>query len=291
LIEGQETQMLPQFLPGAEYLETLDIEVLRSPLRVDRVYRVLYRKQKHILHLEFETASDKKMSYRLLEYHAYFFRKYEIPVLSIIVYPFPTTVVESPLVEMSDRETVLTFHFRTLRLWTLSAEEFMQKRIVGMYALLPTMDGVSEHLLFTAIDEILEEYRNDNRRLTQELLWFSILLGRANQIDPAAKQRVERKLSMWDNLIEQDPKIQRWLATSEEKGLEKGLIQGEEKAIAALQDSILNDVEKRFPALAQGVKPDIARITQVKSLFQLTVEITLAQDEAAVLRAIQAYLP
>jgi hypothetical protein len=106
---------------------------------------------------------------------------------------------------------------------------------------------------------------------------------------------------MWDNLIEQDPKIQRWLATSEEKGLarglekglarglEKGLIQGEEKAIAALQDSILNDVEKRFPALAQGAKPDIAHITQVKSLFQLTVEITLAQDEAAAQRVIQAY--
>ena len=37
LLEGQEKQMLPYFVPDVEYLETLNVEVVRTPLRVDRV--------------------------------------------------------------------------------------------------------------------------------------------------------------------------------------------------------------------------------------------------------------
>jgi hypothetical protein len=44
--KGQEKQMLPYFLPGAEYLSTLNVEVIRPPLRVDRVYRVKYKGKK-----------------------------------------------------------------------------------------------------------------------------------------------------------------------------------------------------------------------------------------------------
>jgi hypothetical protein len=114
LIEGQEQEILPQFWPGVEYIETKDIEVLRPPLQVDRVYTVDYRRREHILHLEFETASDGEMAYRLAEYHTYFLRKYKLPVLSIIVYPFPTTVVKSPLLEKSGRELLVDLRFRIL---------------------------------------------------------------------------------------------------------------------------------------------------------------------------------
>src|SRR5205085_7749517 len=77
LIEGHEREMLPQFLHGAEFLEVLNVEVLRTPLRVDRVYKVWYRSQKHILHLEFESTTDSKMTRRLLSYHTYFLEQYE----------------------------------------------------------------------------------------------------------------------------------------------------------------------------------------------------------------------
>jgi len=109
--------MLPLLVPGVEYLEVLDVEVLRTPLRGDRVYRTKYRNQEHILHFELETGPDGKMPYRLLDYHSYFLRKYGLPVISVIVYPFRTSVIESPLREMSGREEVLTFHFHVVCLW------------------------------------------------------------------------------------------------------------------------------------------------------------------------------
>lgn len=114
LMEGQEEQVLHEILPEAQYIETLNIEQPEGPLRVDRVYKMRYKGEEHILDLEFETASDHKFIYRLLEYHAYFLRKYELPVISLVIYPFPTTVVESPLKEMSGQETISNFPFSSL---------------------------------------------------------------------------------------------------------------------------------------------------------------------------------
>lgn len=67
LFEGQEKQLLPYFLPGAEYLTTLNVEVMRPPLRVDRVYKVKYKGKRTIVHLEFESGSNNDMADRLLD--------------------------------------------------------------------------------------------------------------------------------------------------------------------------------------------------------------------------------
>ena len=100
VLEGQQAEVLPHFLEGAVFLEELNIEVLNPPLRVDRVYKVQYRGQTHILHFEFESGANSKMDARLLVYHAYFLYKYEWPVISSIIYPLETTIVETPRREM-----------------------------------------------------------------------------------------------------------------------------------------------------------------------------------------------
>lgn len=131
--------MLNYFLAGIIYLATLDIEVMRTILRVDRVYKVLYKGIEHILHLEFETGSDPEMEVRLLDYHAYLHRKYHLPVISIIVYPFETKMAQSPWNEMSGEDIILTFHFQVFPLWKLSAAQFVREHAVVMYPLLPIM--------------------------------------------------------------------------------------------------------------------------------------------------------
>jgi hypothetical protein len=118
LLEGQEAQILPHLLDEeVVYLDTLTIEVMRTLLRTDRVYKVLYRGREHILHLEFETDGKNFMDSRLLDYHAYLYHKYHLPVISVIVYPFETTMAQSPLQELSGDEVILFFHFRVFPLW------------------------------------------------------------------------------------------------------------------------------------------------------------------------------
>jgi hypothetical protein len=69
LLEHQEAEMIAEFCPGATFLEGLDIEVLRTPLRVDRVYRALIGGKQHIIHLEMETSANPRMRSSLANYH------------------------------------------------------------------------------------------------------------------------------------------------------------------------------------------------------------------------------
>ena len=82
-----------------------------------------------------------------LEYHAYLRRKYKLPVISIIVYPFPTKMAESPLRETFDDEELLIFRFRVFPRWEQQAEQYINEHAVVMYALLPTMEGANASLL------------------------------------------------------------------------------------------------------------------------------------------------
>src|SRR5690349_3429117 len=61
--------IIPLLVPGTDFLETLDIEVLRSSLRMDRAYRVIYEEELHLLQVEFQAGVDKKIIRRLLAYH------------------------------------------------------------------------------------------------------------------------------------------------------------------------------------------------------------------------------
>jgi len=44
--------VLPLFLPGATYEETLDVEIIKPTMRADKVFIVMYRGKKHILHID-----------------------------------------------------------------------------------------------------------------------------------------------------------------------------------------------------------------------------------------------
>ncbi len=269
LLEGQEEQILPHLLDEEiVYLDTLTIEVMRTLLRTDRVYKVLYRGREHILHLEFETDSKSFMDSRLLDYHAYFYHKYHLPVISIVIYPFETTMAQSPLQEWSGDEMILLFHFRVFPLWRVSARKYVQEHIVPMYALLPAMQGANGRLLSQAIDEMVQYYQHDNEKLARELRWMGIVLRRADIVSLAEKRVIEERLSMYDDLMEKDPKMRRIRAESEEKGKAEGL-----------QGSILTIIETRFPTLAGLGQQRVRALTKVDELTTLLRQLLVVNDE------------
>ena len=277
LLEGQEKQMLPYFVPDVEYLETLNVEVVRTPLRVDRVYLVKQKGRKKIVHLEFESGPNNDMAARLLDYHAYLYRKYKkLPVISMIVYPFPTKMAESPLREVDEDGEILTFHFRVFPLWQLKAEQYVNAHAVVMFALLPTMEGANAPLLHKAIDEMVEYYRDNDTKLAQELRWMGIVLRRVRTIPREDKREIEERLNMWDDLMEKDPKMRKIRKESEAKGRAKGITEGEVKA---LRKAVAVTVKLRFPSLAELAQQRVAQINKSDKLNLLLDQIADAPDE------------
>jgi hypothetical protein len=57
-ITQQARAFLPILLPGIHYERTLNVEPVRPPMRVDRVFKVRYDEEDYLLHLEFEVGYD-----------------------------------------------------------------------------------------------------------------------------------------------------------------------------------------------------------------------------------------
>jgi predicted transposase YdaD len=281
LLEGQEAQILPYLLDEeVVYLDTLTIEVMRTLLRTDRVYKVLYRGREHILHLEFETDGKNFMDSRLLDYHAYFYHKYHLPVISIIVYPFETTMAQSPLQELSGDEVILFFRFRVFPLWRVSAQKYVQEHIVPMYALLPAMQGANAQLVCHAIEEMVQYYQYDDAALAREVRWMGIMTRRADIIPLEEKRIIEERLSMFDDLMEKDPKMRRIRAESEARGRAEGEAKGVTKGVTkGLQGSILILIETRFPALVGLGRQRVKALTKADELNELLKQLLLVSDE------------
>jgi len=288
LFEGQEQQMLAHFLAGVEYLETLNIEALRTPLRVDRVYKVRKRRKVCILNLEYQVSGKKDDADRLLEYHSYFRRKYRCSVISIMVYPFQTTAAVSPLREGLEDEKILEFHFHVIKLWEWDAERYLREHAVPLYALLPTMAGANAQLLHKAIDEMVEYYQNNEITLAKEVRWLGVMLRRAKVMSPSDKQQIERRLNMFDDLMERDPKMRKIRAESEARGVAKGEAKGKKIGLAegeakgetkGLQEAVVTVVEGRFPPLAELARGKVARINTVETLTILLKSLAAAPNE------------
>lgn len=269
-LENQPTMIIPLLFPEmvSQVVEELNVEVLIPPRRTDRVYKSRGIKTSEedmlILHVEFESSANSNMDRRLLIYHALLLEKYDLPIISMIVYPFEVSMVASPLKETRGTEEILTFHYRTLPLWKLDARIYVEQQAVPVYGLLPAMQGVSDEMLLQAIDEMIQYYQHDEARLREELLCFRVLLTRARRLPEAEMQRVERRIRMFDPLLEEDPWVKEKLTESKTAGM---------------RESIETVVQTRFPALQHLVKERLNRIKNQEMLQQVLVAMSAAADE------------
>jgi hypothetical protein len=278
LVENQPKQIIPLLFPGlvGEVLEELNVEVLLPPRRMDRVYKTRPEASaaEEILHLEFEVTANGKMDVRLLIYHALLLEKHELPITSWIVYPFETSVVTPPLKEYRGTREILSFEYETLPLWKLDARVYVEQHAVPLYGLLPTMQGINDELLLQAIDEMVEYYRDLEAHLRDELLCFRVLLGRAQRLPEDEMMRVERRIRMFDPLLEDDPWVKEKVAESEARGIAKG------KAEEA-RETLVRFVQRRFPSLADTVRAKAASLHQIETLNALMEQLWFASDEYA----------
>ncbi len=82
---------------------------------------------------------------------------------------------------------------------------------------------------------------------------------------------IEERLSMYDDLMEKDPKMRKIRAESEARGETR-----------TLRMTILLLVKGRFPALVEQAQQRVKRTTSVDELKQLFEQLASASDEAAV---------
>lgn len=271
LIGDEVAEILPNLLPGAEYISEQNIEIDRTTLRADLVYNILYRGLPHILNMELQTGADEDMPLRMLVYHVGLYAKHRKPVISMVMYPFETSIPESPFREMSAEETLLLLHFKVLPLWKLEAAPFLRDHVVCMDSLLPAMKGVNADLLIQAIKEMEQRYRFP--QLGHHLVRLRTILRRSRALSEEDKKKVEKHMQIYDSLLESDPVFQQKLAF--EKALERG------QAIQAFRNTIIEIVRLRFPELVELAHQRLAWIEYLEELTKIIVRLATAETQDA----------
>ena len=273
IVEQHVHDILPVFLPGAVYEETLDTERMRPPQRVDKVFRVRYRGELCILHIEFQANSGRKMKTRLLVYNTMLYQDYDLPVITMVIYLFRATMVKSPFVVKVGAQTIITFQFLVLPMFELDAEQYVRNHVISMYPLLPTMQGVNKALIQQVVSELVELYKEDKVTLAQQIMWLEILLERTDTIASLEKQKIGEELKMYDRLWEESSLVQRIRAESRAEG-----------ELEATKRTLINSIKARFPSLAELAQQQIEKITDINDLDILNMQISTASSEREVSR-------
>ncbi len=296
-ISQQARAILPVLLPGALYERTLNVETIRPPMRVDKVFKVRYDDEDHILHLEFEVGYDRDLKSRLLLYHSMLYRDHHLPVLTIVVYPFEVTMAKSPLRIVSRKKTVLLFAFQTFPLFRLNAKEVVQQHQACMYPLLPTMKHVNADLMEHALHELAEIYRDDKSTLAEQFVWMQVFLDRTTTVKDAKRAQIKARLSMFEQLFNESPTIQKireqYLVKGIQEGLQKGIQKGRQEGIQegrllALRNLLVNSVQRRYPELSALARTSAGHFDQLDVLELLIQQVMIAPNADAVRSLLEA---
>ncbi len=289
----QAPTILPILLPGTVYETTLDVEVIRPTMRVDKVFQVRYHEEEHVLHLEFETGYDDQLKSRLLVYNSILYRDHHLPVITIVIYPFRVTMAKPPLSIRSRKKPILTFHFQTLPLFKLDAEEIVRQHHTSLYPLLPTMKNIHANLITQAMQELTELYHDDEVSLSQQLVWMKLLLERTDIVTPLEKEKIKERLNMFDQLWEESPMIQKMREQYRVKGLQEGIQTGIQQGIQtgkvlALQEMLVTLIRASYPDLTELAQLRASHFDKPDLLERLIQKVVTAPNADAVQQLLES---
>jgi len=288
LLGDEVAEILPNLLPGSTFISEQNIEIDITTLKPDLVYTIQYGGEPHILNMELQTDADGEMALRLLKYHVGLHDKHRLPVISMVMYPFETSIPTSPFQEKSGKEILLSLHYRVLPLWRLEAQPFVRDHVVCMYTLLPAMKGANASMLLQAIEEMRQHYKEP--QLGHHLLRFRTILRRSKTLPEQDKQEVEKKLQTFDSLLDTDPYIQEQKALERSLGITLGKELGRtEGRIQELQQMLLETVEERFPSLVQLAQQKAKQNMKPEVLRQLVKQVIAAPNEVTARKLLNTF--
>ena len=301
LLQDQPGELLSLFIDNVEVLQSLDGEAIKpTTLRTDRCFLIKKTSKRKVLHLELETGADSDILPRMLEYYGILYRKYKLPIIAVVIYPFFTTLPESQLCIMDEDEKILIFNVHVIGLWNYKAKTYLDQHKVSIYSLLPTMGGANYAILNQALEEMKESYREQPTRFANHLLWFGVFLRRTTMVSPLDKERILTKMTDFESLLNENPFVEKVKLEAEEKGIgigreegrEEGRTEGlqegigigreegrEEGRTEGLQEAVVGLIETRFPPLTELAHRKVSKISKPELLNVLLKQVAVARDE------------
>ncbi|HJT56297.1 MAG TPA: hypothetical protein VJ761_07380 [Ktedonobacteraceae bacterium] len=284
LIEANPQDFVALAVKGGHFQEILDKELKSAHIFADALLKVTQHGKPMLAHFEFQSGDDPHMPERLLEYNTLASREHDyLPVSSCVIYlKKVSNPPMSPFIrQLPDSEEVVRFHFKSIELAKLSADEFLKSGGVGLSPLVTLTQDGTKHDIVKKMIAGLQSAGQSNLLVVAGSI-ASLAFG---QKSVAEQEWLERTFAMLNDTLRSTKFYQKILNEGREGGIEEGLEKGIEKGRQEerqrelqLQREVLMDVVlDRFPKMARLFKKQAETIEDPSLLLRLIVKISTAQ--------------
>ncbi len=282
LIRVNPASFVQWLIPGTVFVKEQPQDLESQKREVDALLEVVADEQRALLHIEFQTYRDTTMAELLLLYNVLARSVYNLPVLSCVIYLLKDgTIPQSPLlVTFPGGKKVHEFHFESIEIGKLSADDILDLNIIALIPLIPlTKDGTSRDTLiqmFTELKERCEASGLEAQLSDLEVVSYtlaSLVLQRKNVLD---LEWLIRRFREMHEIIRDTPIYQEILREGREEGLEQGIEQG---SLNASRRILLLVIQIRFPVLA-SLAQELANLVKDENILDDIIgKISAAQSE------------
>jgi predicted transposase/invertase (TIGR01784 family) len=239
-------------------------ELSVEPIRADSV--IFLRSSKIILHIEFQTDSNKNIPFRMADYRLRQYRQFPgLEVYQVVIYLTPS---KSPLVhENTFSVGELSHRFNVIRLWEQPTEIFQKYRGLLPFAALSQTNNPEETLR-----QVAKQIENIADKQVQSNVAASTAIISGIALNQEIIQRLLRSEIMKESVIYQSI-LQEGLAEGKAKGIAEGMAKGEAKGIAEATKQIALNMLRSNIAMDLVVQITGLSLKQVQKLQKSDIKL------------------
>lgn len=289
LIGLRPEQYTNWLMPNATLVGEMNIELKPQHFFADALLKVLLNEQPALLHIELQTYTDTTMGKRMLEYNVLAEHQYELPTCSFVVYLRKLKVGRAPYVRrFIDGGLTHKFHFRTVKLWEVTAQEILDLGCDGLLPLLPfTKGGKRPEIIQVMINRLAKDSEKELLALAEmfgglaftkesEKVWFKRRFAMFQDIMKDSWVYQELRQEMLEEGLAQG--LEEGLAQGLEQGRAQGLEQGFARSLEETRQAIVQLVKERFPGLEMLAAQRVAPLADLRALHMLLVEVASTRE-------------
>ena len=283
LLREMPQHVVSWLLKGATFVRALPTELKSRNIFADGVYEIAVNDEPALMHIEFQSRQHKTMPERLMEYNMLAASENEWwPVYTFVIYLRKDgEVPQSPLIRrLRNGEEYQRFYYTVVELANISARQFLQMGLHGLYPLILLAKGGTE-------PEVVREMMTDLTEARElELLALAYTFGGLVPGSEAYEAWFKRSFAMLDDILEESWTYQEIVKKGLEKGrrlgFEEGLEEGRQQLIRELRDTIIGLISMRFPTLLAFAESEVETIKNTDALHTLKSQLFSIQttDEA-----------